>query len=342
VHQDCLFWGIRVIVPSSLRDKVLNELHEGHVGVVKMKSLARSYIWWPGIDSDIEATCKACSGCQAFKHEPAGAPIHPWEWPSKPWQRIHVDFAGPFLDSMFLIAVDAHSKWPEVIPMRVTTAEKTVDTLCVIFARNGIPAQLVSDNGPQFKSELFANFMQSNGIKHITSAPYHPSTNGLAERFVQTFKCAMKASKKESGTIIKKLSNFLMGYRITKHATTNETPAKLFLGRQLPSRLDLLKPDVQRRVDSSRWKQSELRQTSCRTFSLGDCVAIRDYRGNDKWTFGYVKNKTGPVSYQVEVSPGVLWRRHVDQLRDTKVPESQDLSDSSPSYVALYYLRYRP
>ena len=78
-------WGIRVIVPPKLRPQVLEELHQGHLGVVKMKALARSYIWWPGIDKEIEETAKTCSGCQLMQAEPSTAPVHPWEWPSPPW-----------------------------------------------------------------------------------------------------------------------------------------------------------------------------------------------------------------------------------------------------------------
>ncbi|XP_060074282.1 uncharacterized protein K02A2.6-like [Ylistrum balloti] len=242
-----------------------------------MKSLARSYVWWPGIDADIKHVCKSCVGCQDIKNSPPAAPIHPWEWPSIPWQCIHIDFAGPFLDRMFFVAVDAHSKWPEVVAMTLTMAERTVEVLREIFCRNGVPAQVVSDNGPQFKSEHFANFMKSNGIKHTTSAPYHPSTNGLAERFVQSFKSAMKASK-DSGSIQKRLANFLLAYRNSKHMTTNESPAKLFMGRNLPSRLDLIKPDVRRRVNEQQWKQESKRRVLCRSFSVGEKVAVRDYR----------------------------------------------------------------
>ena len=184
IHHDCLLWDIRVVIPSSLRPKILEELHTGHNGVVKMKSLARSHVWWPGIDHDIETLAKSCSGCQNVKHVPPSAPIHPWEWPSRPWQRIYIDFAGPFLDSMFLVIVDAYSKWPEVIAMKSTSAAKTLEVLRTVFARTGLPNIIVSDNGPQFTSEEFAHFIAANGIKHITSAPYHPSTNGLAERFV--------------------------------------------------------------------------------------------------------------------------------------------------------------
>jgi hypothetical protein len=166
-----------------------------------MKALARSHVWWPGLDNDIEQQVKSCKGCQSIRNAPEEAPIHPWEFPMKPWQRIHVDFAGPFMGSMFLIVVDAHFKWPEVIQMGVTNAEKTIDALRSIFSRNGIPEQLVSDNGPQFSAAEFADFMRANGILHVTSAPFYPRTNGLAERFVQTFKQGMKSATHDNGTL---------------------------------------------------------------------------------------------------------------------------------------------
>ena len=123
-----------------------------------------------------------------------------------------MDFAGPFLDKMFLILLDAHSKWPEVVPMSSTTASQTIEALQIIFSKYGLPEQLVSHNGPQFSSDEFAQFMRANGIKHIQSAPYHPSSNGLAERFVQTFKRAMKAGEKDGGSLNTRLSRFLFDY----------------------------------------------------------------------------------------------------------------------------------
>jgi len=97
------------------------------------------------------------------------------------------------MDTMFLIAVDAHSKWPEVIPMMSTTSQKTIARLRTIFARNGLPDQICTDNGPQFTSAEFIAFLKGNGVKHFSTAPYHPATNGLAEWFVQTLKRAIKA-----------------------------------------------------------------------------------------------------------------------------------------------------
>lgn len=159
--------------------------------------------------------------------------------------------------------------------------------------------------------------MAPNGSKHITSAPYHPSTNGLAERFVQSFKMAMKSSRKDSGSIQQKLSNFLLAYRNSPQSTTNETPARLFIGRNLPSCLDLLRSNTKDRVENLQEKMTEKRHTHTRILKVGQkVVMIRDYRGERKLLSGTIHSTTGPLSYCVEVLPGVYWRRHIDQIRD--------------------------
>lgn len=163
---------MRVVVPPKLRPRVLEELHTAHPGVVRMNGFARSYVWWPGIDSQIELQAKSCPLCQRVQKEPGLAPLHPWMWPSSPWERIHVDFAGPFEGQMYLVAVDAHSKWPEVHVMDSTTANKTIQVLRGLFSHYGTPHVLVSDNGPQFWSEEFSTFLKFNGVKHIHTAPY--------------------------------------------------------------------------------------------------------------------------------------------------------------------------
>ena len=129
-----LLWGIQVLVPDKLHAKLLEELHCDHPGICCMKSVARSYFWWPGVDKAIEELAKSCQSCQAVKQAPAAAPLHPWIWPTRPWQRVHLDFAGPFQGSMFLVAIDAHSKWPEVYAMSSTTAERTIEVLRHLFA----------------------------------------------------------------------------------------------------------------------------------------------------------------------------------------------------------------
>ena len=113
---------------------------------------------------------------------------------------------------MFLIVVDAYSKWPEVKILSSTTSAKTIEALREIFATHGLPTQLVSDKNPQLVSDEFTNFLKANHIQALRPAPYHPRTNGLVERFVRTLKHALK-SDHSNRTIYHKVSNFLLQYR---------------------------------------------------------------------------------------------------------------------------------
>ena len=224
VEQDCLLWGVWVIIPSKHIKAILEELHQDHSGIVYVKSVARSYVWWPGIDRDLESLAKSCPKCQSMRSTPAVAPLHPWLWPTQPWDRIHVDFTGPCQGRMLLVVTDAHSKWPEVFEMKSTTTSATIRVLRSLFARYGLPHQLVSDSGPQFTAAEFSKFLSGYGIKHVCSSPYHPSSNGAAERLVSTLK-RCNPEKDFSH----KLAAFLLGYCTTPHSTTNVTPVELFL-----------------------------------------------------------------------------------------------------------------
>ena len=145
-----------------------------------MKGLARSYVWWPKMGQEIEQHVKLCSRCQSHTTTPVKAPLHPWACLEKPWTRLHVDFAGPLMGRQFLVVVDAFTKWLEVEVLPSITVLSTIKSLQRIFATHGIPDKFVSDNGPAFVSKEFKQFMEGNGITHITSAPYHSFTNGQA------------------------------------------------------------------------------------------------------------------------------------------------------------------
>ena len=188
----CLLWVARVIVPNQGRSQILTDLHDGHPGITKTKSLARMYTWWPKMEEDIEMIVKKCQSCQESQVEAHKTLIKPWKWPSSPWNRIHIDHAGPFMNSMFLIIVDSHTKWVDIFKVASTTSTTTIDCLTNTFARFGLPNTIVSDNGTAFSSQEFQQFVTSIGVQHITTAPYHPQSNGLAERMVQTFKVGMK------------------------------------------------------------------------------------------------------------------------------------------------------
>ncbi len=236
VEDECLLWGGRVVIPSSLKKIVLAELHKEHMGVSRMKSLAQGHVWWRGMDEDLEAVGKSRQACLAVKQAPVAAPLHPWTWPRRPWQRIHIDFAGPFLNKSFLIVIDAHSKWAEVVEMTQTTTSQTISALRHLFAVHGIPEQLVSDNGPQFISADFEEFARTNGIRHIRCSPYHPASNGEAERFVRTFIEAMMTGNGDGLTLTHRLNNFLLTYRTTPHTTTGTPPCEFLMGRSLEAR----------------------------------------------------------------------------------------------------------
>ena len=310
VMKDCLMWGLRVVIPAKFQDYVLSELHQGHEGIVKMKSRARSVTWWPTLDKDIETLSKSCETCVSNSPSP---PTEYGTWPetSRPFERVHVDF-GDYKGQMFLIVVDAYSKWPEVLLMNSTTAEKTVLELRTVFARWGLPEVLVSDNGPQFTSSVFRDFMRNNGIRHVTSAAYHPATNGLAEKAVGIVKQALK--KMKSMEIRRRLDCFLHSYRNTPTTSTGRAPAELMMGRLLRSRLDLLCPGQPPKLTLNPGK---------RALVVGQQVKVRAYLGPKRWVAGFIEEALGPKTYLIKLieSPykGFVWRRHVNQIVPSNV-----------------------
>ena len=152
---------------------------------------------------------------------------------------------------MFLVLVGAYSKWLDVIAMKSITTTAMVDQLQLIFATHGLPKTLVTDNGRSFTSKELQSFCHANGIHHISSSPYHPSTNGLAGKVVQSFKQGLKRMQGESLAL--KLARYLFRYRITPHSTTS--PAELLVGHRPRSVLDIVHPDPVQRVESHQQQQ---------------------------------------------------------------------------------------
>ena len=206
--------------------------------------------------------------------------------------------------------------------MSSTTAERTITELRKLFSTHGLPTQVVTDNGPQFTSQEFEVFLKANGIQHYRSAPYHPATNGEAERYIQTFKQAMRAAKNDPGTLPTKLMRFLLSYRTTPNATTGVSPAELLFGRALRTRLNLLRPDVSNTVQDRQASQKQHHDKKSREqhFQVGQSVLVENNRPEPKWVVGTVLEKLGDVSYRVQVGTQV-WKRHVDQLLQTTITQ---------------------
>ena len=155
--------------------------------------------------------------CRAVQNTPQPAPLHSWNWPSRVWQRLHIDYAQKER-SNFLVIIDSYSKWLEVFDMKNTSAESTVDTLRSLFSSYGLSEEIVSDNGPQFTASVFKSFLKNNGIKRTLTPPYHPASNGAAEQSVKILKRSLKKQilhSKDSLSTAHKLANFLFAYRNT-------------------------------------------------------------------------------------------------------------------------------
>ena len=320
------------MIPPQGRKLVLEELHVGHPGIERMKRLARRYLWWPGLNGGIEQKVKTCIPCQNNRKMPSTAPMHPWEWPRALCSRIHIDYLDPFLGKMFLLIVDSHYKWVEVHVTTGTTTATTIDKLQTTFTALGLPEVIVSDNGPAFCSDEFRSFMKQNGIQHVTTPPYHPASNGLAERYVQVFKDDMRKLTGES-----RVARFLSRYCTTPQSTTGTTPAELMFGRKLQTRLDLLKPDLEVAMHQKQTKQKaahDYHATDC-SFEEGASVYVHNQAGSPKWIPGTIIKKTVSGSYlvQLENSQKQL-SRHQDHIRlRLAVTETQATSDHQGDYL---------
>ena len=233
---------------------------------------------------------------------------------------------------MFLVVVDADSKWPEVHVMKETTAGKTIERLRETFSQFGLPEQLVTDNGPQFTSEDFAQFTMMNGVKHIRCAPYHPTSNGLAERFVQSLKMALKASVNNGLSLQHRVLNF------SHYSTCHYWGDTLFvvLHRGIRTRLDLLRPDRESHVLTKQAKQKAQHDQRARgnDFFIGQSVMAKNLRPGPDWVPAVVVERLGPLTYLVETADRLLWKRHIDLLRELAVrhpiSETQDSEDPEP------------
>uniref|UniRef100_A0A914HTB4 RNA-directed DNA polymerase n=2 Tax=Globodera rostochiensis TaxID=31243 RepID=A0A914HTB4_GLORO len=321
--QGCLLFGGRVIIPTALRRRILTYLHFTHPGVVRMKSLARRFVYWPRIDTDIERWVRDCPECALSARTPPKVPLRPWPSAGAVYERLHMDFAGPCNDGFkYLVVVDAHSKWPEVIKMNTTSPPLLITQLTWLFSRYGFPKEIVSDNGPPFRSHDFSLFCRSRGIKQSFSPPFHPQSNGQAERFVDILKRQMRKCARNDKEW---LQNSLLAYRSTpSEVLQGRTPAELFLGRPIRTILSLVKPSLRPvkhcATDQHRERMAKQfnRRHSARErpFQIGDRVMFLYYHNNKRtWTPGQIIGGSG-VIWRVK-APGldVVTIRHANQMR---------------------------
>lgn len=316
----CLWYNHRLVVPTTMRSLVLKSIHESHIGVVKMKLLAKTHVWWPGIDSDIEEYVLSCNVCQSALSKPISSAMMSWPESKYFFERIHLDFFH-FRDKNFLIIVDTYSKWLDVKEMVNIKLENLVNKLREIFAYFGIPKTIISDNGPPFSSEGFIKFCSVNSINCMKSPPYHPESNGTAERAVQTVKTHLKKyfldPQSSSLPLSVMLSNLLLKYRLTPSTVTGRSPNDcIFIHKRnvlfsMDTRRELREEYTSRRIDIEKPKSvPHLRQ--------GENIFYRIVSNSGiKWVTGTVIKPVGNVMYLINVN-GYHRTAHISQLRKDK------------------------
>lgn len=317
LHEGCLFRGHRIVIPPEFRNKMLEELHSSHFGVVKTKSSARSRMWWPGIDSAIESWVGACGVCAGLRAAPPRAPPAPWPRAPGPWHRIHIDYMSVG-QCVYLIIVDSFSKWLECLHMNCgTSTSALISKLKYIFSRYGIPNVIVSDNDVKICSSEFETFCKCNGITYLTSPVYHPASNGQAENSVKTckkmIKCILTEKNEPIYKIQEKLAGFLFDYRNTVHCSTGATPAKLMMGRNLRGRLDLILPVIKNK-DGSTSDQKHL--CKHRSFEINESVMAKWFIARKSiWSPAIIVKKIGQRLFEVYfIKYDVTCKRHLDQI----------------------------
>ena len=157
IDGDLLTKGERVIIPLSCRDNIIADLHGSHASINKAMDLARTCVYWPNI-ADVTDYIKRCLTCIKCSNLPVEM-LQPHEVPPRPWIKIGVDFFQDHLGKKHLIVADYFCKFPYVFPVASTHHFKTITHLRELFAAEGIPAIVMSDNGPPFNGEEFRQFV---------------------------------------------------------------------------------------------------------------------------------------------------------------------------------------
>ena len=305
---------------GSGRVVVVQVLHEAHPGVVRMNLLARSYVWWPSINTDVEHKVQHCHQCQVNQNRRAKyLCIQSIGIPQETVVPIACGLRRTVSGETLLIIVDAYSKWLDVHVKDTSTSAATIEKLRITCANQGLPEVLVTDNASCFTSDAFERFSSNNGVKHVTSPAYHPSSN-LAEWTVQTFKESMKLN---GGSIQARMSRFSFHYRTTPQTVTEHAPAELLNNRKFRSVLDTLRPDGQGtlRYRQLRKQQSESKQQ--RLLHPRSRVYVQQVgSGGARWLPGTVVSANDSLA-TVQLDDDRWIRRHLDHVRVK--------SDSEPS-----------
>ncbi len=255
-----------LVVPRALRAKVLQTAHDsplaGHLGPRRTYLRVREQYYWIGMSADCRIWCQTCKTC-CGRRLPPSRPHHPLvqDPVGEPLQRVAVDILGPLEpptnrgNRYVLVVVDYLTKWAEAYAMPDQTAETVASVFVTEFVcRYGVPTQLHSDQGRQFEADLFQGMCDLLGIKKTRTTPLHPQSDGQTERMNRTLLDILsKLAKDEPRQWDVQLPFAMASYRSSCHSTTEETPNRLMLGREVSTPVSLLILPPQHQVEKHPW-----------------------------------------------------------------------------------------
>ena len=227
IAYNLLLYTSRIVVPESLQQETLMKIHQGHQGIERCRARAKAAVWWLKMSSQIKEMVQTCPDCAKYLSPPR-EPMISSTLPDYPWQKVSSDLFQLHGHS-YLLVVDYFSRYPEVVKLSSTTSQSIIKSLSSIFARHGIPEELISDNGPQYSSQEFADFARQYNFCHTTSSPHYPQGNGLAERTVKTVKALLSKSSDHCLA--------LLTYRATPFPWCGLSPVELLMGRRVRTEL---------------------------------------------------------------------------------------------------------
>ena len=243
-----LLKGDRLITPYALRPEMVDKIHSSHLGMEKCLNRARDCLFWPGITEQIQDKVAKCQVCNRYRNKQVKEPLIPHQVPDRPWQILAADMFVLGKDK-YLLLVDYYSKYFELIRVTDSTSNTVVNVLQQHLARYGLPEILYTDNGPEFASKEFFNFVRKYQFQHVTSSPTFPQSNGFVERTIQTAKKLLKKACDDGSDP----HLAILEFRNTPIQGVALSPMQLLMGRRaktlIPIKQSLLKSmayDVER------------------------------------------------------------------------------------------------
>ena len=323
VYNKIIMRGERVLIPEKKRKDVLQNLHQHHLGITKTKQLARDTVYWPQMNAQIEDMVSRCEECLQLRNRQQKEPmiIHPI--PDRPWSKVGSDLFE-LSNRHYIVAVDYYSNFIEVDELRNQSSKEIITKLKRMIARHGIMDTLISDNGPCYMSAEFTEFTRKYGIEHITSSPYRPQSNGLAEKSVQIMKRLL--SKCEANNEDFHLA--LLQLRNTPRDDAG-SPAQRLMGRRtqtlLPVSEELLKPKL---IPPEHVTRSLMNMKETQKFyydrTTKPLKPINDQQGTRLRTPAgwipaeYISNHDLPNSHWIKGRTGNTYRRNRDMIMATR------------------------